>query len=112
MELDQGFKATANVVRSTADSTSAEGELLLFSCPIDEAPESVGHFSVRQEGRIMTKFPNMKIAEKKFNQRLKRYTYQFSYTVEVDLRSEEGVLTFKSLVKGAVAGTTNISFEA
>jgi len=64
---------------------------------------------------IKTRFPaNFNFGpgvESKFNERLGRQVYQFSYQTQVVFGSKGSNLTFKTVVNGTVISTADIVFD-
>lgn len=87
-------------------------DLKLYSCKGDEPPERVDDLNVRREGTITTRFKSKDEAvESKYNLNKDKMLYNFKYTVEVDFRSSEGILGFKSFKGEKEAGTVGFPIE-
>lgn len=108
-QLDAEFKVRQNVYFSRDEHTQdIYSDLKLYSCKGDDPPDRVDDLNVRREGTITTRFKSKDEAvESKYSLNKDKMLYNFRYTVEVDFRSSEGILGFKSFKGEKEAGTVS-----
>ncbi|KIX10397.1 uncharacterized protein Z518_01479 [Rhinocladiella mackenziei CBS 650.93] len=112
-ELDRNFKLNRGVSQTLgSNAKEIASEVSLFSCRLDNAPEHLKTSDVRLEGTIKTRLSLERASRKKVSSQSGKTIYQFSYQVEVDFRSEEGVLAFRSFGNGIEEGMASITFES
>jgi len=87
--------------------------LKLFRSAFTVPPERDDHYSVQCVGSIETDLTSFDSTARdtRYDDKLGQTIYKHNYEVEVKLRSEEGVLTFRSLANGKQMGSTKIRFE-
>jgi hypothetical protein len=112
--MDETFHVQRGLERATSD-TEVTMSVPLYSCTLDKAPEREDDFGVHSEGTIEVTIKAADLSsnqlESKWDRDTGRTLYRYVVDIQVNFRSQSGVLTVKVFAYGREAGTANISFH-
>lgn len=110
-ELDASFKIERELWQTICEGSSFNSTLELYSSALQDPPDWADRLGVRKEGKILTRLQSIVPTKIKNNEKTGKKVFRWQFHVQVDFRSETGILGFKTLIDGAEAGTTTIAFE-